>query len=347
LEFIYEYGLFLAKSITIIATIIIIGIFLIAASSKDSKEGSGNLKIENISKQINRQLSYLKRSVLSKERQKRFDNTRKKESKENKAHAKKNPLEKYNTKPKLFIVKFNGDVHASQASSLREEITAILSIAEKNDEVLIDLESPGGVVHGYGLAATQITRLRTANINVTVSVDKVAASGGYMMACVANKIISAPFAIVGSIGVVAEIPNINKLLKKCHIDIEQHTAGDFKRTLTTMGENTEDGRKKFKEELVETHNLFKEWINEYRPDLNIEKVATGEHWYGKQAMELGLVDEIGTSDDFIINQAENFEIFKVEYEVKKSIAEKFGIAATASVSSMYNKLQSQSFLHHK
>lgn len=343
MEFLYEYGLFLAKSITFIATIIAIGIFLIAASSKEKKDDNGNLTIKNISKKLNKQLSYLKRSVLTPSQKKVFDEGI---NKKKKADKKLYTLVSEN-KPKLFVIDFNGDMHAQQVSSLREEISAILSVAKKDDEVLINLESPGGVVHGYGLASTQIARLREANINVTACVDKVAASGGYMMACVANKIISAPFAIVGSIGVVAEMPNIHNLLKKFDIDIEQHTAGDYKRTLTLMGKNTEAGREKFKEELVQTHKLFKEWISEYRPALDINKVATGEHWYGKQAIELGLVDEIGTSDDFIIVQAEKFEIFKVEYEVKKSMAEKFGIAATISLSTLYNKINSQRFLNHK
>ena len=190
------------------------------------------------------------------------------------------------------MVDFKGSIDAGEVASLREEISAILTIADKGDEVIVNVESGGGMVHGYGLASSQLDRLRKAEIPLSICVDKVAASGGYMMACVANKVYAAPFAIVGSIGVVAQVPNFNRLLKKHDIDYEQHTAGDFKRTLTIFGENTDEGREKFQKELEETHVLFKAFISKYRPELDIAKVATGEHWYGQQAIELGLIDEV-------------------------------------------------------
>ncbi|AVV86201.1 peptidase [Shewanella putrefaciens] len=194
------------------------------------------------------------------------------------------------------------------------------------------------MVHGYGLASSQLDRLRQADIPLTVCVDKVAASGGYMMACVANKIYAAPFAIVGSIGVVAQLPNFNRLLKKHEIDYEQHTAGDFKRTLTVFGENTDEGRQKFQEELEETHVLFKAFVSKYRPELNLEKVATGEHWYGQQAIELGLVDEILTSDDVVMSLAKDRKVYKLRYQVKKKLADKIAHGASLSVNAIFNRL---------
>lgn len=194
------------------------------------------------------------------------------------------------------------------------------------------------MVHGYGLASSQLDRLRQADILLTVCVDKVAASGGYMMACVANKIYAAPFAIVGSIGVVAQLPNFNRLLKKHEIDYEQHTAGDFKRTLTVFGENTDEGRQKFQEELEETHVLFKAFVSKYRPELNLEKVATGEHWYGQQAIELGLVDEILTSDDVVMSLAKDRKVYKLRYQVKKKLADKIAHGASLSVNAIFNRL---------
>ena len=147
---------------------------------------------------------------------------------------------------------------AHEVESLREEITAIISIANPSkDKVLIRLESGGGVVHGYGLAASQLQRIKSAGIPLSVAIDKVAASGGYMMACVADEILAAPFAIVGSIGVIAQIPNFNKILKKNDVEFEQITAGEFKRTLTLFGENTDKAREKFREEIEQTHDLFK------------------------------------------------------------------------------------------
>ena len=207
--------------------------------------------------------------------------------------------------------------------SLREEITIILSVAEPGlDEVLVRLESPGGLVHAYGLAAAQLTRLREKNIRITIAVDKVAASGGYMMACVADKIVAAPFAIVGSIGVVAQVPNIHRLLKKNDIDVEMHTAGQYKRTLTFIGQNTDEGREKFQQELDETHVLFKSFVSQNRPSLDIDKVATGEHWYGTQAKELGLVDELAVSDDLIVAAIPDHEVIQVRYFRRKRLIDK-------------------------
>jgi serine protease SohB len=203
----------------------------------------------------------------------------------------------------LFVLDFDGDIRASAVSGLRESITALMQVVEPEDEVLVRLESGGGMVHSYGLAASQLTRLRDAGVTLTVAVDKVAASGGYMMACVADRIVAAPFAIIGSIGVVAQVPNFNRLLKDKHIDFEMHTAGAYKRTLTLFGENTDEGRAKFREDLEDTHGLFKAFVASNRPGLDIDAVATGEHWYGSQALDLKLVDAISTSDDLMLAAA--------------------------------------------
>ncbi|PPY35751.1 protease SohB, partial [Cronobacter sakazakii] len=208
---------------------------------------------------------------------------------------------------------------------------AVRAVAKPADEVLVRLESPGGVVHGYGLAASQLQRLRERQIPLTIAVDKVAASGGYMMACVANNIVAAPFAIIGSIGVVAQIPNFNRLLKRNDIDIELHTAGQYKRTLTLLGENTEEGREKFREDLNETHHLFKEFVHSMRPSLDIDAVATGEHWYGVQAKEKGLVDEISTSDDLIIARMAEREVVSLRYMQRKRLMDRFTGSAAQSL----------------
>jgi serine protease SohB len=226
-------------------------------------------------------------------------------------------------RPRMFILNFKGDIRASEVSSLREEVTAILSVAEANDEVLVKLESGGGTVHGYGLAASQLKRIRNRNIKLTVAVDKVAASGGYMMACVANHIISAPFAIIGSIGVLAQLPNFHRLLKKHNIDFEQISAGKYKRSLTIFGNNTEDDREKLKQELEDTHDLFKQFVKDNRDAIDIDLISTGEHWYGTRALELNLVDEIMTSDDFLSNAVNTVDLYELEYVRKKPVMEKF------------------------
>ena len=229
---------------------------------------------------------------------------------------------------KIYVLDFKGDTAASAVENLREEITLILATAKAGrDRVVVRLESPGGMVHGYGLAAAQLVRLRDAGFNLTICVDKVAASGGYMMACIANEIVSAPFAVVGSIGVVAQVPNFNRLLKEKHIDFELYTAGQFKRTVTMFGENTAEGKAKFEEELQQTHELFKHFVEKYRPQLNVEKVATGEHWYGKDALELNLVDKLQTSDEYLLGLLAQHEVFVIETRRKPTLGEKLGLQA--------------------
>lgn len=225
-------------------------------------------------------------------------------------------------RPRLFVLDFTGDLRATGVRALREEITAVLQVARDNDEMLLRLESPGGVVHGYGLAASQLERVRQRGIPLTVAVDKVAASGGYLMASVAGRILAAPFAIIGSIGVVMQIPNVHRLLKRHDIDVELHTAGDHKRTLTVLGENTDEGRAKLREELAETHALFKDFVAAHRPGLDLDRVATGEHWFGRQALELGLVDELRTSDDYLLEKIAGYDVFQVRLQTPRSFLER-------------------------
>ena len=232
------------------------------------------------------------------------------------------------TNQKIYVLDFKGDMAASAVESLREEITLILSTAKAGrDRVIVRLESPGGMVHGYGLAAAQLVRLREAGFHVTICVDKVAASGGYMMACIANEVISAPFAIVGSIGVVAQVPNFNRLLKENKIDFELYTAGQYKRTVTMFGENTEEGKTKFEEELQQTHALFKHFVEKYRPQLNVEKVATGEHWYGQDALDLNLVDKLQTSDEYLLGLLPQHDVYLIQTRKKPTLGEKLGLQA--------------------
>lgn len=229
------------------------------------------------------------------------------------------------------MLDFDGDIKATAVDALRDEISAILQVAATGDAVLLRLESSGGMVHSYGLASSQLVRLRDKGIHLTVAVDKVAASGGYMMACVADRIVAAPFAIVGSIGVVAQLPNFHRLLEQHHIDFELHTAGQHKRTLTMFGENTDGAREKFKQELEEAHGLFKQFILTYRAGLDIEQVATGEHWFGTRALELNLIDAIQTSDDILLDAAKDRQLYRVEYKPKLSLQDKIASAVDSAI----------------
>lgn len=236
---------------------------------------------------------------------------------------------------KVYVLDFKGDMAASAVENLREEITLILSTAKAGrDRVILRLESPGGMVHGYGLAAAQLVRLRDAGFNLSICVDKVAASGGYMMACIANEIVSAPFAVLGSIGVVAQVPNFNRLLKQYNVDFELYTAGQYKRTVTMFGENTEEGKAKFEEELQQTHVLFKHFVEKYRPQLNVEKVATGEHWYGNDAIDLNLVDKLHTSDEYLLNLLGQHDVYLIQTRRKPTLGEKLGLQAAQMVDSL-------------
>ncbi|STY62469.1 protease SohB [Mannheimia haemolytica] len=338
-EVLLNYGIFLLELLTVFGIIAVV-VMLILESKKQNENGS--ISITNLSEKYKEQQKSLSGFFLSEEELKHQEKQEKKEAKE-KAKAEKKRLksgeESTESPSRLFVLNFNGDMMAHEVDSLRREIDAVISLANpEKDEVLLKLESPGGVVHGYGLAASQLQRLRDRNIHLTAAVDKVAASGGYMMACVANKIVSAPFAVIGSVGVVAQVPNIHRLLKKHDIDVDVMTAGEYKRTVTLVGENTEKGKQKFQQELEETHSLFKQFVAQHRPQLDIEQVATGEHWFGQQAIELNLVDEIATSDDLILNAIKEKEVIELKYKEKKKLAQKLGSQFEQSAESLLTKI---------
>ncbi|PPI88161.1 protease SohB [Candidatus Pantoea edessiphila] len=319
MNFLLNYGLFLIKFTTVI---LIISIFLLVfmSGSLKKKNQNGQLHITNLNEDYQQIQTDLRLAKIPLQARKNWLKNDKKEKKR-KLKIEKTAIkngELKTLKPTMYVIDFKGSIDAKEVESLRKEISAILSVNQDGDEILIRLESCGGVVNGYGLAAAQIQRMRDCGLRITVAVDKVAASGGYMMACVANYILAAPFSILGSVGVVAQIPNFNRLLKNNNIDIEMHTAGQYKRTLTILGENTEDGRKKFKEELNKTHKLFKNFVHKMRPNVNIDSISTGEYWYGNNALDLGLIDEIGTSDDFIIKSMNNFNVIRINYIKKRN-----------------------------
>ncbi|HAT1569759.1 TPA: protease SohB [Kluyvera cryocrescens] len=335
MELLFQYGLFLAKIVTVVVAIAVIAVLIINLTQR--KRQRGELRITNLSEQHKEMQEDLAVALLDGPQQKLWHKAQKKklklEAKAAKAKAKQGEIDASH-KPRVWVIDFKGSMDAHEVSSLREEITAVLTVATPQDQVVVRLESPGGVVHGYGLAASQLQRIRDKQIPLTVAVDKVAASGGYMMACVANKIVAAPFAILGSIGVVAQIPNLNRFLKNKDIDIELHTAGQYKRTLTLLGENTDEGRQKFREELNETHHLFKDFVKEMRPSLDIDQVATGEHWYGSQAQEKGLVDEVGTSDELLLGLMDGRDVISVRFMQRKKMMDRFTGSAAESADNL-------------
>ncbi|MDX1319552.1 MAG: protease SohB [Oceanospirillum sp.] len=335
-EFFSEYGLFFAKTLTL--AIIFVGsilLLIVAAAQGKRKSGEGEFEIEHLNEKLTETTKAVKEAVYDKDA---FEQELKAEKKAEKARkkaakSKKDEPESEDARKRVFVLDFDGDIRASDVDSLRETISAVLTIARPEvDEIVLKLESGGGMVHSYGFAASQLQRITNNKIDLTVCVDAVAASGGYMMACTANKILAAPFSIIGSIGVVAQIPNFNRLLKKHDIDYEVLTAGEYKRTMTVFGENTDEGRKKFVEDLEETHVLFKDFIHEQRPDLDLTKVANGDVWYGKQALELGLIDGLKTSDEYLLESCDDADVYEVSYEIKSGLVDRLGEMVSLSIS---------------
>jgi len=317
---------FAARGFIVFATIAATLLFIAVLLRRLRPLGPG-LRVRPLNQQIQSLGDSLRAELLGKKELKKLVKKRKKEEAKG--------------RPNVFVLDFKGDLFASAVASLREEVSAIATVAGKGDEVVVRLESAGGAVPHYGLAAAQLMRLRDRTIQVTVCIDRIAASGGYMMACVASRIVAAPFAIIGSIGVVAQVPNLHRLLEKHDVDFLEMTAGEFKRTVSVFGELTEKGRKKFQEELEDTHSLFKEFVKAHRPKLDVERVATGEHWLARRGLELGLVDQLATSDEYLVGRALENNVYQVTFERARSLRERLGAMATSALHRSLASLLSQ------
>jgi serine protease SohB len=313
-EFLSSYGLFLAEILTL--ALLAIAIAMLIAANRRGGQGQG-LVVEHLNRRFDESTDALRRAIAGKRSKKEAKARRKERKREERARSKQQT-----PRPRLFVLDFKGDLRASAAASLREEVSAVLNVAAPDDQVLLRLENPGGTVHEHGFAASQLMRIKRRGLKLLIAVDKVAASGGYLMACVADHIMAAPFAIIGSVGVVAQLPNFHRLLEEKGIDFEQLTAGRYKRTLTLFGKNTDEGREKLREEIEDVHELFKAQIREHRPQVDVEQIATGEHWYGVRALELKLVDELRTSDDFLLEAAKERDLYQITFKRKRSLPER-------------------------
>ena len=346
-DFFANYGLFFLKVLTIVIAIIIVIVAIVAAASRGRKESSaGKVSITRLNKQFEDMHDTLSTALLDdsalkfseKDRKSEEKAKRKAEKKEAKAASKKRGKGETRiteaSRKRVFVVDFDGDIRATAVENLRRELSAILTTATPQDEVVVRLESGGGMVASYGLGASQLARVLDKNIPLTVTIDTVAASGGYMMACVSNKILAAPFSMVGSIGVVAQMPNFHRLLKKYDIDFELLTAGKYKRTLTMLGENTDEAREKFVEDIERIHNSFKDHVQSYRQKLDIEKVATGEVWLGQEALDLNLVDVVSTSDEYLMKACDSSDVMIVRYKEKKALGDRFSISFQNSIDNL-------------
>jgi serine protease SohB len=322
MEILTDYLIFLLKVFTI-ALAITIPLLIVIGTSKGKSQSRGKLSITNLSNKFEEMGNAVKGSVMNPKELKKFN---KEISKDKKKKDKGKDKDKDNETDSIFVLNFKGDIQASEVEKLKQEVNAILLSDTECREVVIRVESGGGSAYAYGLCAAELKRLVDNEINLTVCIDKVAASGGYLMSCVATKIIAAPWAIVGSIGVIAQLPNFHRLLKKNSIDFEMHTAGAFKRTLTTLGENTDEGREKFKSDLEDLHLIFKNFVKEQRPQVDTEIVATGETWQGEDAVKVGLVDSLETSDNYLVSLSKDAKLFEIEFVEKKNLTERFAIS---------------------
>ncbi len=302
-----EYGLFLAKAITVVVAI---GVVLaMAGRSARQTRDAVSLETRRLEDRVGASRRTLRRAITPARQFRREERARRREQKARRGRPRR----------RVYVIDFRGDLRARAVRALREEVSAVLGVATAEDEVVVRLENAGGLVHEHGLAASQLLRIRERGIPLTALVDKVAASGGYMMACTANRIVAAPFAILGSIGVLLQLPNFNRLLESHGIDFELVKAGERKRSLTVFGKNTEVERTRMREEIDHVHELFKRFVAENRPQLDIATVATGEHWFGTRALELGLCDALGTSDDYLLEAAEAADVHEVRYRIRRPL----------------------------
>lgn len=334
MEYLIEFGLFTGKALILVISIITVLLTIMGLALRSKQQNSQKIQIDSLNKQYSKYKQDIESYVLDK--------------KELKLASKKDKESKKENSPKkdIYVINFEGSKMANEVKEFRKEISAVLQVAKKGEEIIVNVESPGGAVHSYGLAASQLLRIKNHGCKLTICVDKVAASGGYMMACTADKLMAAPFAVIGSIGVVAQVPNFHKLLKKNDVDYEEFTSGDYKRTVSLLAENTEKGKKKFTEQIVDTHELFKDFVKTHRPQLNIEDVATGEYWFGQRALDKKLVDEIMTSDEYIMNQTKNFNVYKVSMKAKKKWSEKLSESMSLGIQKAFeSSLNKWNFLN--
>ena len=330
MEWLAEYGLFLAKTFTVIvvaATAVAVLVAGLAASAarrgRGGRERDPGIRITHLNRRYREMVAVFERTALPR---KALRARRKADKAERKARDKEQQqrlASGEDGRRRIFVLDFKGDLRASGVTALRDEVTTILAVAAAGDEVLVRLENPGGAPNGHGLGASQLARIRARGIPLTVAVDRVAASGGYMMACVADRILAAPFAIVGSIGVFAMIPNLHRLLEGRGVDVEQFQAGEFKLTVNMLGKTTDEGRAKLQDQLETMHTLFKDFVAEYRPALDVERVSTGEYWHGREALALALVDEIRTSDDYLYEASGEADLYHVEGAGRPSLRRRF------------------------
>lgn len=320
-----------AAQLVMVAVVVVIVVSIFLRRRGDGTAQQGQLRVEDLNARYRQRHKRLLQQVETQDKRKGWSHYRtwfnwRRKKQQVPENAQEDGQD--GTASRVWVLDFHGDLKATGAQRLGEEVSALLEVAQPGDEVVLKLESPGGLVHAYGHSAAEFDRFRQSGITTTVCVDRVAASGGYLMACSADRLVAAPFAVLGSIGVIAQVPNIHRWLKRHDIDLELHTAGRYKRTLTLLGENDEVGRKKFKEDLETVHQLFKHYVAERRPALDMEQIASGESWYGSDALALGLIDQLGTSEQYLAERLKRSSVMAVCLVERSTLASRLGMAVS-------------------
>lgn len=221
------------------------------------------------------------------------------------------------------VLRFEGDTMATGRQDFARMVDEVLHNKERIQRVIVVVNSPGGGVSVYGQMFAGMERMRNAGVDVTACVDTYAASGGYLMSVPAQRIIAAPFAMVGSIGVVSEFMNFNKLLRRLGVEPMTITAGELKRTVTPLSEVTEENKAAYKAQLEAIHRQFIAVVKKYR-EVDADRVCTGNHWTAAESVELklNLVDGLATSQEYLFeaNQTEDLvTISKLQNPYEKSV----------------------------
>ena len=229
-------------------------------------------------------------------------------------------------KSNLYYLEFEGDIQASEAAKLKQEILVCLQVAKPTDVFLILVESSGGSVSNYGDLYSVMEMIKKRGHTLWVAIDRVAASGGYLISLPADKIFATPFALIGSIGVLSEVPNFGGLLDKYGVKMEEYTAGERKMNISMFRENGEEQKEHHRKKLGKIHELFKAQLVKYRGGLiekkgvDIGELMEGDFWMGENAFELGLVDELKSSVEILLDEKDHFNILKVNYHNEPKMA---------------------------
>ncbi len=246
--------------------------------------------------------------------------------------------------PRLAVLRFQGlrDLNASGDQRLSEAIDEVLVNRDHFEEAVVIIDSPGGTTHGYGHAYALLERLSASGLKVTACIDRIGASGGYLMALPADRILAGPFAIVGSVGVVAGIPNVKRLLEEKGVSYRLFVAGDKKRVVHFADDDGPEVREYMDEKLAGIHTQFLQAVEKHRGDrVKLDEVRSGDHWSAEESVEkgLGLVDELQTSAEYLLER--NREVALVMIERRVDITERFAgyLAArlSARVASLFTR----------